>query len=144
MDAIDRAIVQLLQTNGRLSQEQIARQVSLSRPAVHERLKRLEEQRVIRGYQARVDWQAMGLPLTAFIWIRTDLTPVAAVATQILQTAETTARVEECHRITGDWCLLLKVRSESTLSLQDFLDRLRTVTGVLGTMTTVVLSSLRE
>src|SRR6266511_5050469 len=60
MDSIDRHLVSLLRVNGRLSQEQLAREVNLSRPAVHERLKRLEEQGAIRGYTAVIDWEAWG------------------------------------------------------------------------------------
>jgi DNA-binding Lrp family transcriptional regulator len=72
LDALDRSIISFLRLNGRMSHEQISRQVNLSRPAVHERIKRLEEQGIIRGYQALVDWSALGLPLTAFIWVRTS------------------------------------------------------------------------
>lgn len=144
MDAIDRQIVALLQENGRLSQEQIARKVNLSRPAIHERIKRLEEQNFIRGYTARIDWSAVGLPLTAFIWVGLDLTPCQLVVKDVKAASDATAMVAESHRVTGEWCLLVKVRAASTLALQDFLDRLRTVSGVKSTMTTIVLSTLDE
>ena len=62
MDALDREVISFLRLNGRMSHEQISQQVNLSRPAVHERIKRLEEQGIIRGYQALVDWSALGLP----------------------------------------------------------------------------------
>ena len=71
MDDMDRKIVGILSGNGRLSHEQIGREVHLSRPAVFERIRRLEAQGVIRGYGAKVHWEALGLPLTAFVWIRT-------------------------------------------------------------------------
>ena len=67
MDEIDREIVRISHANGRLNQERIAREVKLSRPAVHERVRRLEEQGVIRGYKALVDWAALGQPVTAFV-----------------------------------------------------------------------------
>lgn len=144
MDAIDQKIVNILRQNSRLSQEHIAREVSLSRPAIHERLKRLEENRVIRGYTALVDWNAIGLSLTAFIWVGIDLTPCTNVFEGIKAINNDNARIEECHRVTGEWCLLLKVRTASTLDLQDFLDQLRIVPGLKGTMTTVVLSTFSE
>jgi Lrp/AsnC family leucine-responsive transcriptional regulator len=50
--------------------------------------------------------------------------------------------VEECHRVTGDWCLLLKARAASPLALQELIDRVRAVPGVQATMTTLALSSL--
>lgn len=144
MDATDRQIIDLLRQNGRLSQEQIAREVRLSRPAVHERLKRLEENRVIRGYTALIDWNAVELPLTAFVWIGLDLTPCIKVFAEIKSLSNDKTLVEECHRVTGEWCLLLKVRAASTTSLQDFLDQLRTVSGVKGTMTNIALSTFSD
>lgn len=144
MDATDRQIINLLRQNGRFSQEQIAREVRLSRPAVHERLKRLEENRVIRGYTAIIDWNAVELPLTAFIWIGLDLTSCVKVFAGIKALSNDKLLVEECHRVTGEWCLLLKVRAASTTSLQDFLDQLRTVSGVKSTMTNIALSTLAE
>lgn len=144
MDATDRQIINLLRENSRFSQEHIAREVNLSRPAIHERLKRLEENRVIRGYTALIDWKAVGLPLTAFIWIGIDLTPCIKVFAEIKVLNKDEVIVEECHRVTGEWCLLLKVRAASTTSLQDFLDQLRTVSGIKSTMTTIVLSTLGE
>lgn len=144
MDAIDRQIIALLQANGRLTKEQIAKEVNLSRPAIHERLKRLEESKIIRGYKALVDWSTIDFPLTAFISVGINLTPCQVIAKEILLIENKTAFVEECHRVTGEWCLLIKVRAASTLALQDFLDCLRTVAGVTNTMTTIVLSTISE
>jgi Lrp/AsnC family transcriptional regulator, leucine-responsive regulatory protein len=142
MDAIDHAIVRLLERHGRLSQEQLARRVRLSRPAVHQRVKRLEAAGVLRGYRAMLDWAAVGLPLTAFVWVRTGGADCAGVGPALLALAGDDGFVEECHRVTGDWCLLLKVRAASPLALQELIDRARAVTGVQATMTTLALSSL--
>lgn len=144
MDAIDQQILQLLHGNARLSQEQIARQVHLSRPAVHERLKRLEQRRIVRGYRAHLDWAALGKPLTAFIWVRTSSPSFRKVADRVVQAGGEAATVEECHRVTGDWCLLLKVRTTSPLALQNLVDRIREVPGVEGTMTNLALSTVTE
>ena len=142
MDAIDHAIVRLLERHGRLSQEQLARRVRLSRPAVHQRVKRLEAAGVLRGYRAVLDWAAVGLPLTAFVWVRTGGASCAGVGPDLLELGGDDGFVEECHRVTGDWCLLLKVRAASPLALQELIDRARAVTGVQATMTTLALSSL--
>lgn len=141
MDATDIQIVRLLQRSGRLSHEQIAREVHLSRPAVHERVRRLEQEGVIRGYGADVDWDAIGFPLTAFIWASVSLS-CAPVAQAILALNTPNALVEECHRVTGEWCLLLKTRSASSLALQDLLDAIRLVPGVQNTMTIIALSEV--
>jgi Lrp/AsnC family leucine-responsive transcriptional regulator len=142
MDAIDHAIARLLERHGRLSQEQLARRVRLSRPAVHQRLKRLEAAGVLQGYRAVLDWAAVGLPLTAFVWVRTGGASCAGVGPALLELGGEDGFVEECHRVTGDWCLLLKVRAASPLALQELIDRARAVTGVQATMTTLALSSL--
>ncbi|MBX2862042.1 MAG: Lrp/AsnC family transcriptional regulator [Leptolyngbyaceae cyanobacterium MAG.088] len=144
MDATDRQIISLLRQNSRLSQEQIARAVNLSRPAIHERLKRLETKQVIRGYTTLINWRAIDLALTAFIWIGIDLTPCTKVFAEIKALSNDEILVEECHRVTGEWCLLLKIRTSSTESLQDFLDRLRAISGVKSTMTNIALSTLGE
>jgi len=146
LDAIDREIVALLQSNGRLSQEQIAQKVNLSRPAVHERIKRLEEQDILRGYQAIVDWSALGLPIAAFIFVRVSTVnaPCNDTGALIIQLHCPDALITECHRITGEWCMLVKARAASPLALQNVLDAIRMVPGVQDTMTTMILSTLQE
>lgn len=145
MDAIDREIVRLLRANGRINQENVAREVKLSRPAVHERLKRLEQSGVIRGYEALVDWGALGLPVAAFVWARTSGEKRCRDAGLALMglSGEDFA-VEECHSVTGEWCLLLKVRAASPSALQDLIDAARDTPGVEATMTTVALSTVGE
>lgn len=144
MDAIDREIVRLLHENGRLNQERLARRVNLSRPAVHERVKRLEERGVIRGYRAVVDWAAMGLPVTAFVWVRTVGAACGTTGTTLAALGREDAAVAECHRVTGEWCLLLKVRAASPLALQDLIDAMRAVPAVAATMTTLALSTVGD
>lgn len=144
MDHIDRSIVKLLQRDGRMSHESIAREVHLSRPAVHDRIRRMEAAGVIQGYTAQIDWEAMGLPVTAFIQARVSGNCYPTAQT-ILGLVTDEALVENCHRIAGDWCLLIQTRSASPLALQGLLDEIRSVPGVQSTMTTVALSTvLRE
>lgn len=144
MDTIDRAIVSLLHLDGHMTQEQIASRVNLSRPAVHERIKRLEERGVIRGYRAQVDWSAVGFPVTAFIWVSTVGTTCNATGQELMALSDAESLVEECYRVTGEWCMLLKARLASPLALQNLLDRVRDVQGVDRTMTTMTLSALGE
>lgn len=142
MDRTDRDIVRLLQTDGRMSHEQISKEIGLSRPAVHDRIRRLEAAGVIRGYTAQADWDALGLSLGAFIFVRVAGSCVP-VTHQILALGGDDALVQECHRVAGDWCLLVHTRSASTAVLQQLLDELRTIPGVTGTMTTIALSSVQ-
>lgn len=145
MDSIDREIVRLLRANGRINQESVARQVKLSRPAVHERVKRLEESGVIRGYQALVDWAELGLSVAAFVWARTSgETRCRDAGPALMGLSGQDFMVEECHSVTGEWCLFLKVRAASPSALQDFIDASRDTPGVEATMTTVALSTVGE
>jgi Lrp/AsnC family transcriptional regulator, leucine-responsive regulatory protein len=143
LDEIDRDIVRLLHANGRLSQEQLAREVHLSRPAVHERVKRLEEEGVIRGYKAVLDWSALGQPLTAFTWVKAAGKSRDA-GKAVMQLENPYATVEECHRVAGEWCLLLKIRAATPQELEVLLDQIYDIPGVQSTMTTTVLSTLGE
>ena len=144
MDEMDRRIVSILLSQGRMSHEQIAREVHLSRPAVFERIRRLEAKGVIRGYGAKVDWEALGLPLTAFVWIRTNNLPCAEVGRQITALRCDGAILEDLYRITGDWCMTAKYQLASPTALQQVIDGLRAIPGVVGTMTTIALSSLLD
>ena len=146
MDKTDHQIVILLRQNGRLSQEQIAQSVHLSRPAVHERIKHLEAQGILRGYQAVIDWKALNLPLLAFVWVRahTAQIPCNTTSAMIMDLSNEEALVEECHRVTGEWCMLVQVRVASPLALQNLIDRIRALSSVEATNTTIVLSTLYE
>lgn len=143
MDETDEKIVRLLSHRGRLSYEQIAQAVHLARPTVHERVKRLEAQGVVRGYHARVDWEAMSYPLSAFIWIssraKSDDTAAA-----LLRLANPQALIEACHGVTGEWCLVIKVHVKTTRALKELIDRIYGVEGVQNTMTILSLTAYRE
>lgn len=143
MDTTDTAILRLLQRNGRLSHEEIARQIHLSRPAVHERIRRMEQEGAIRGYYADVEGTAVGLPLTAFIWLRTVL-PCKPIGTKVMEMTDDTVLIQECHRVAGEWCMLVKVQAASSQALQDLLDRIALVPGVQNTMTTIALSAFDQ
>lgn len=142
LDAVDREIVGLVSAQGRISHEEIARRVHVSRPAVHERVKRLERDGVIRGYRAVVDWSALDLGLCAFVSVQADHDQLAKIIDRLFEASTTEAMVEECHRVTGQWCALLKVRAASSLALQQLLDDIMSVEGVRQLVTTIVLSSV--
>ena len=107
LDATDWRILDELQADGRLSWNQLGRLVSLSPPAVAERVRRLEELGVIAGYQARVDPARAGLPLTAFVQMRCRLDRCLLKTSQAGDYPE----IVEIHKLTGDYCSMLKVRA---------------------------------
>ncbi|HEX7127941.1 MAG TPA: Lrp/AsnC family transcriptional regulator [Thermodesulfobacteriota bacterium] len=141
VDEVDEAILRVLRRNARLSQEQIGHEINLSRPAVHERMRRLEARGVIHGYTVRVDWAALGLPFAAFVAVKTEGRKYTEVERAILDLEGRDAEVEESHTLVGEWCLLVKVRAASSPALQRLLDRIREVPGVKTTRTTIILSS---
>jgi Lrp/AsnC family leucine-responsive transcriptional regulator len=140
VEEIDRKIVSLLARNGRMSFTELARQAGLSVSAVHQRVRRLEQDGVIKGYAAIFNPEDVGLPLTAFVSVK----PFDASAPDDLpQRLEHLEAIEACHSVAGDENYILKVRVASPAELEDLLYQIRTQGGV-STRTTVVLSTPYE
>jgi Lrp/AsnC family transcriptional regulator, leucine-responsive regulatory protein len=136
VEEIDRKIVSLLARNGRMSFTELARQAGLSVSAVHQRVRRLEQEGVIKGYVALFDHDDIGLPLTAFVSIK----PFdAAAPDDVPSRLEHLAAIEACHSVAGEENYILKVRA-SPVALEELLQQIRTQGGV-STRTTVVLST---
>ena len=134
---LDRAIVRELATDGRCSFTDLAERVGLSVSAVHQRVRRLEQRGVVRGYAARLDGELIGLPLTAFV----SLTPTdPAAPDDYPQRVEPLREVEACYSVAGDVSYILKVRVSTPAGLEDLLRRIREAANV-STRTTVVLST---
>lgn len=141
LDSVDKEIVRLVSAQGRISHQEMAQRVHISRPAVHERVKRLEQDGVIRGYRAVIDWSAIDLGICAFVSVQADHDQMGKLADRLFGLTTGEAMVEECHRVTGQWCALLKVRAASPLALQQLLDDMMTIRGVEAVVTTIVLTS---
>jgi Lrp/AsnC family leucine-responsive transcriptional regulator len=140
VEEIDRKIVSLLARNGRMSFTELARQAGLSVSAVHQRVRRLEQDGVIKGYAAIFNPEDVGLPLTAFVSVK----PFdASAADDLPQRLEHLEAIEACHSVAGDENYILKVRVASPAELEDLLSQIRTQGGV-STRTTVVLSTPYE
>jgi Lrp/AsnC family leucine-responsive transcriptional regulator len=137
MDDRDLQILAALQENARATFGEIAAAVGLSPSSVHDRVRKLEQAGVIRGYRAQVDPETIGLYVTALV-SATPLDPKQPddLPERVLELAE----VEDCHSVAGDENYILKVRTRTTSDLEDFLRRLREKAGV-RTRTTVVLST---
>lgn len=140
MEELDRQIVQLLVADGRTSYTDLGKATGLSTSAVHQRVRRLEQRGVIRGYTAIVDPEAAGLPLTAFISVKPfDPSAPDDVPDRLAPLTE----IEACHSVAGDENYILKVRVSAPGELEHLLARIRTAAGV-STRTTVVLSTPYE
>ena len=118
-DDTDRRLLALLTENPRASAAELGRSVGMSPPAVRERVARLEEAGVIRGYRLDVDPAALGLPVAAWVRIR----PGPGQLPRIADLAGRTPQVSECHRISGEDCFLLKVHVADIEALEEVLDR---------------------
>jgi Lrp/AsnC family transcriptional regulator, leucine-responsive regulatory protein len=119
LDATDRKIIGELTTDGRVSLAELGRRVSLSSPAVAERVRRLEQIGVITGYRAELDPRMLGYQLTAIVRIK----PAAGQLPRIPELAAEVPEVGECHRITGEDCFYMKVHLRSIDDLSSLLDR---------------------
>nr|WP_203922976.1 Lrp/AsnC family transcriptional regulator [Rugosimonospora africana] len=134
LDAVNLRLLAELQGDPRLSMSELARRVSMSAPAVTERVARLEAAGVIAGYRMDIDPAALDMPITALVRIR----PGPGQLSKVAEAAQQTAQVVECHRITGEDCFLLKVHAPSIGELERILDRF-TLFG--QTTTSIVVST---
>ena len=143
LDPISRRILQLLIADGRASYQAIADEVGLSRPAVMERVKRLEESGHIKGYTARVDRARLGYPITAFVAVRYPGGEIDGGASAV-RSLQSNPSVLECHHVAGEDCYILKVAAPSLEALERMLCTLREPGLSATTRTTIVLSSVFE
>ncbi len=141
LDAADRGILEGLQDNCKQSLGALGEKVGLSAPSVVDRIHKLEEAGVIRGYAALLDGRRVGKDVTAFIGVSTDR-PVAirSVAREVCLMDEAL----DCHHVTGSHTLMLKVKTRNTETLEGLIDRVRGLEGVTRTETMVVLSTHAE
>lgn len=133
IDETDRRILGELAGDGRISIAELGRRVSLSSPAVAERVQRLERAGVITGYRAQIDPRALGYQLTAIVRIN----PAPGQLSRIPELAIEIPEVGECHRITGEDCFYLKVHLRSIEELGPLLDRFL----VYGQTTTSIVNA---
>jgi Lrp/AsnC family leucine-responsive transcriptional regulator len=119
VDATNRGLLAELQADARLSIAELGRRVGLSSPAVAERLQRLEQAGVIRGYHADVDPRALGYDLTVVIRIR----PAPREIVKVADLARRTPEVVECNRITGDDCYIMRAHVRDVEHLEEVIDR---------------------
>jgi Lrp/AsnC family leucine-responsive transcriptional regulator len=139
INEIDTKILNIIQQDARISNAEIARQVELAPSAVLERIRKLEERGVIRGYAAEIDANQVGFGLTAFVFVRTSF--CGSIGDALAQIPE----VLEVHDVAGEDCYLLKVRAENTDELGKFFrEKLKLHPEIVSTRTTVVLQTIKE
>jgi Lrp/AsnC family transcriptional regulator, leucine-responsive regulatory protein len=141
VDAVDRALVNALRMDGRVSFAELARRVGLSAPSVHERVAKLEAAGVITGYHAGVAHAALGYSVSALIGVfLSDDADERSVENQFGQVPE----IEDCWFVAGEESYVVKVRVTDVPALEQMLGTLNRIRGVARTRTTVVLSTKFE
>jgi Lrp/AsnC family leucine-responsive transcriptional regulator len=131
LDEINRRLLAELHTDPRIGIAELARRVEMSAPAVSERVQRLIGAGIITGFRMEIDPAALGLPVAAFVRVR----PTAGQLARIIALADSLPQVSECHRITGEDCVLIKVHAAEIGDLEHTLDQFllhgQTVTSVV-------------
>jgi Lrp/AsnC family leucine-responsive transcriptional regulator len=133
LDEVNLSLLHELQRDARLSLAELGRRVGLSPPAVAERLGRLENDEVLRGYHAEVDPVALGYSLSAVLRIR----PAPRELRKVAELAQKTPEVVECHRVTGEDCYFMKMHVRDVGHLEEVIDRF----AVFGQTTTSIIQS---
>jgi len=138
VDTIDRQILECLQVNARISNAKIARKIGMAPSGVLERIRKLEERGVIRGYDLDVDPKQVGLGVLCYIFVKADKYLDVGVLAAIPE-------VLEVHHIAGEDCFMLKARVADNEALGTLLEtRITALDPVISTRTTIVLSTVKE
>jgi Lrp/AsnC family leucine-responsive transcriptional regulator len=141
LDATDWRILAVLQEDCKTPLAKIGEAVGLSAPSVVERMRKLEQSGVVRGYRAVLSGRRLGLDVTAFVGISINYPKmIGSFEREVAKIPD----VLECHHVTGEHSLLLKVMTWNTAALEAVISRLRSIPGVLRTSTMVVLSTQTE
>ena len=141
VDDLDLKILRTLQQNGRTKRNVLAEQVGLSVPSVSERLKKLEDNKIIEGYFTKINRQAFGYDILAYILVMMDSSKHYK---DLIKHVEKNPNILECYSVLGEGSHLLKVTVKNTESLEKLLSEIQTWLGVTSTKTTYVLSTLKE
>ena len=142
LDEMDRRILALLQDNDRLPLARLSEQTGVPASTLNDRIRRLVANAIITGFHARVDPEAVGLDLLAFVFVGWTNT---AVDRPFRETMAEAPEVLECHHVTGAWNYLIKVRVRNTGALERFLaETVKQVAGVERTETVIALSTSKE
>lgn len=141
VDTISLDILRILQEKARIPNIEVSRQVGLAPSAVLERIRKMEKQGIIDGYEVRLNPERFNRSQVAFVHVQTTTTSSTSVGSQLACIPE----VQEVHFVAGNDCYLVKVRTADTLSLSMLLqDKIAAIEGVLSTKTETVLSTIKE
>ncbi len=139
LDPLDTAIARALERDSRISLLELSRQLGTSRTTISERLTRLVEQGIIKGFNAHLDYKRLGYPITAFVGLQTSQSQKAV---EVIEALKQIPEVEELHTVTGQIDMLVKLRARSTEHLQHILIfKIQSIPGIGRGETMLALSS---
>jgi Lrp/AsnC family leucine-responsive transcriptional regulator len=142
INKIDAKILNLLQSNSRVSNAEIARQIKMAPSAVLERIKKLEKNKIIKKYTAQINASEVDKELLAFILVRAN-GPIVDQSTA--RALAKVSEVQEVHMVAGEDCFLVKVRVENPAALTELLrTKIASIKSISSTSTTIVLETIKE
>lgn len=144
MDDMDMKILELLENNGRMSHEEIGKRLNISRPAIHQRVSKLEQNEIIRGYSTEINWSKVGQGIRAIVFINVRTSDFKTIMEKVINIKIEGLTIEECYRITGQWCIMLKIRASITEQITLLHDELLKIKGMLDTFTMLILSEVNK
>lgn len=142
MDEMDIKILELLENNGRMSHEEIGKRLNISRPAIHQRVSKLEQSGIIKGYKTEINWIKVGQGIRAIVSINVRTSDFNKMMNQVINIKIEGLTIEKCYRITGQWCIMLKIRAGLTDQITLLHDELLKIEGMLDTFTMLILSEV--
>jgi len=140
VDDIDIKILKILEKEGRITHEEISKRLNLSRPAIYQRVTKLEQSGIIKGYKTDIEWSKAGQPLRALVFINVKTSDFNKLMDEIVSVSIRGLDMEECLRITGQWCIMLRIRAEETAQITQLHDEILKIQGVVETFTMLILS----
>lgn len=142
LDEVDRVILQALSENARMSLQEIANRLGMSRATIHERMKKLLQNGFLKGFRADIDWALLGFPVVAWVALQTEQ---GDASYYVLDDLEKIAEVESAYMVTGRFDCLVKLRAKDHQDLQRLLfDKVGRIRGFRRAETMVVLSAPLE
>jgi Lrp/AsnC family leucine-responsive transcriptional regulator len=142
LDKIDLGILRLMQANARISNVDIARELDMAPSAVLERVKKLEQKKVIQQYTAKLNPTYLNQKLLAFVFMKAaDGLGCSTTGKELAKIPE----VQEVHNVAGDDCYLVKIRTSDSAALMDLMrNRFTKIPNIISTRTTIVLETVKE
>ncbi|MBU5668385.1 Lrp/AsnC family transcriptional regulator [Peptoniphilus sp. MSJ-1] len=141
LDEIDIEILQLLSENGRMSHEDISKKLNLTRPAIHRRIYKMEDSGYIKGYKVLIDWQKIGYNLDTYVLCKVNTNDFERLISEIMEIKDPNFKIFECYRVTGDHCVMLRIKTINTADLTRFYDMILRIEGIVDTKTLLILYS---